>query len=94
MATDSMTRDESASVDATQEQQRPEPDEVAQLLIDQQGDQYALSVAAEIRRLADPQPKDDITSSEMEGEATPRRGYNIPANSASMRGYISARSAA
>lgn len=89
-----MTRDESASADASQEQQPPEPDEVAQLLIDQQGDRYALSVAAEIRRLADPQPEDDTEDDEMEDEPTPRRGYNVPPNSASMRGYISARGAA
>jgi hypothetical protein len=89
-----MTRDESASVDASQEQQPPEPDEVAQLLIDQQGDRYALAVAAQIRRLADPQPEDDTEDDEMEDEATPRRGYNVPPNSASMRGYISARGAA
>lgn len=89
-----MTEDYSASVDASQEQQPPEPDEVAQLLIDQQGDRYALAVAAEIRRLADPQPEDDTEEDEMEDESTPRRGYNVPPNSASMRGYLSARGAA
>jgi len=89
-----MTENDFASVDASQEQQPPEPDEVAQLLIDQQGDRYALAVAAQIRRLADPQPEDDTENDEMEDEPTPRRGYNVPSNSAAMRGYMSARGAA
>lgn len=64
------------------------------MLIDQQGDRYALSVAAEIRRLAYPDKEDDNAAPEEKAQPARRRGYNVPADSASMRGYMSSRGAA
>lgn len=87
-----------ADAASSNEKQPPAPDEVAQMMIDQQGDHYALSVAAEIRRLADLDAEDDDEEDEEDEEedqpSDVRRGYNVPADSASMRGYISARGAA
>lgn len=74
--------------------QQPAPDEVAEQLIEQMGDRYAVAVANEIKRLAYVEKEDTANNEDAEQQDSPRRGYNVPADSASMRGYISARGAA